>query len=127
MRLRIVLCIVLPLVILLGGAGVLFYARTISLSLQEPLEQIESCAQRGDFAALSPSVEQLEALWEKHSDLLMLAVDHETIDSISLELGALRAAANTYSAADVCIAAQRLRVHAQHLYRRDLPMPGNIL
>ena len=127
MRLRVVLCIVLPLVILLGGAGVLLYARTISLSLQKPLEQIETFAQQGDFAALSPSVGQLEALWKKHSDLLMLAVDHETIDSVSLELGALRAAAETHSAVDVCIASQRLRVHAQHLYRRDLPIPGNIL
>ena len=127
MRLRIVLCIVLPLIILLGGGGVLFYARTISLSLQEPLEQIESLAQRGDFAALSPSIEHLEALWEKHSDLLMLAIDHETIDHVSLELGALCAAASTHSAADVCIASRRLRVHAQHLYRRDLPIPGNII
>ena len=57
----------------------------------------------------------------------MLVIDHDIIDSISLEINALRGAQTARSAADVLIASQRLRVHARHLYRRDLPLVENLL
>lgn len=127
MRMRLALCLLIPLVIIGGGAGTLFYTRAISQKILAPLSSIETLALRGDAPALSAHLDALEALWEMHGDRLMLIVDHDVIDCISLELSALRGAAQAHSAAEVCMAARRLRVHAQHLFRRDLPVPSNIL
>ena len=127
MRLRLTLCIVLPVCLLALGAGILFYAHSVSDALLQPLDPIEELALERRFDEIDSLLAHTEAYWERHSDLLMFVIDHDIIDSISLEINALRGAQSSHSTADVLIASQRLRVHARHLYRRDLPLVENLL
>lgn len=127
MRLRLTLCIVLPVCLLALGAGILFYAHSVSDALLQPLDSVEELALERRFDEIDSLLAHMEAYWERHSDLLMLVIDHDIIDSISLEINALRGAQTARSAADVLIASQRLRVHARHLFRRDLPLVENLL
>jgi hypothetical protein len=127
MRLRLLLCILLPLFILSLGAGVLGYTRSVSLALQQPLAQAEALVVRGQYAEASALVKTLDALWEEKGGFLQLFVDHNAIDDVSLELIALRAGIDSHSAPAALLALGRLREHAQHLLHRDLPVPANIL
>lgn len=127
MRMRLVLCLVLPVCILLLGTGVLFYTRSVSLALQEPIEQIETLARSSLYADITPRLDALDALWAQKRDMLQLFIDHHAIDNVSLQLLSLRAAVQARSMPDTLTAAAQLREHAQHLLHRDLPLPENIL
>lgn len=127
MRLRIVLCLALPVCILALGTGVLLYTRSVSDALQEPIEQLETLARSSLYEDMTPQLDALDALWAQKRSVLQLFIDHEAIDNVSLELLALRAAVQSRSMPDALLAAARLREHAQHLLHRDLPLPENIL
>ena len=127
MRLRIVLCLTLPLCILALGAGVLFYTRSVSLALQEPMDAIETDARSALYEDILPQLDALDTLWAARRGVLQLFVDHQALDAVSLELLSLRAAVQSRSMPDTLAAAARLREHAQHLLHRDLPLLQNIL
>lgn len=127
MRLRIVLCLALPVCILALGTGVLLYTRSVSDALQEPIEQLETLARSSLYEDMTPQLDALDELWAQKRSVLQLFIDHEAIDNVSLELLALRAAVQSHSMPDALLAAARLREHAQHLLHRDLPLPENIL
>ena len=127
MRMRIALCIILPVCILAVGTGVLLYTRTLSGSLQQPLDTIEALCLAQDYDAVFPHLEALDALWAQNRSLLQCFVDHHAIDDVTAGLQALRAGVTSRSLPDALNASVQLREKADHLLHRDLPLPENIL
>lgn len=127
MRLRLALCILLPLCILAMGTGILLYTHSVSLSLEQPASDIQALALLERYDDILTRIDALDALWAQKRDVLQLFIDHHAIDDVTLELIALRASAATRAQTDTLAAASRLCEHAQHLVHRDMPTLRNIL
>lgn len=73
---RIVICIVLSIIIFLGGIGSLYYTCRISDDILDSLEQAQRMYSEGNSEGAAQAVSQVRKSWNKFRDIHIFTVDN---------------------------------------------------
>lgn len=73
---RIVICIVLSIIIFLGGIGSLYYTCRISDDILDSLEQAQRMYSEGNSEGTAQAVSQVRKSWNKFRDIHIFTVDN---------------------------------------------------
>lgn len=83
---RIIVCVVLTVIIFLGGTGCLFYTADISDKIAADLDEASRLFLSGDSEGAAAAAARASSDWQKYKRLHILSVDNDHILEITMSI-----------------------------------------
>lgn len=83
---RIIVCVILTVIIFLGGTGCLIYTANISDKIAADLDEVSRLFLSGDSEGASAAAARASDDWQKYKRLHILSVDNDHILEITMSI-----------------------------------------